>query len=166
MAANQLLPMINNFEYRHTFLVNGHIMLNAPVLVRSPKLSSIEPRQYLDGRPPGNTGCCWHKSFLSHWNRLENLSNYGVSYRRGKIFLLFFAESNVTAVLLGSCMNVYTKLVGLDGPNSFGIFLSYLGSINENFSTSQKPGNKCTSWLRTYFINILETRSLYAISAV
>ena len=35
-------------------------------------------------------------------------------------------------------MNVYTKLVGLDGPNSFGIFLSYLGSINENFSTSQK----------------------------
>ena len=49
MAANQLLPMINNFEYRHTFLVNGHIMLNAPVLVRSPKLSSIEPRQYLDG---------------------------------------------------------------------------------------------------------------------
>ena len=35
-------------------------MLNTPVLVRSTKLSSIEPRQYLDGRPPGNTGCCWH----------------------------------------------------------------------------------------------------------
>ena len=28
---------------------NGHIMLNAPVLVRSLKLSSIEPSQYLDG---------------------------------------------------------------------------------------------------------------------
>ena len=47
-----------------TFLVNGHIMLNAPVLVRSPKLSSIEPRQYLDGWPPGNTGCCWHINFF------------------------------------------------------------------------------------------------------
>ena len=89
MAANQLLPMINNFEYRLTFLVNGHIMLNAPVLVRSPKLSSIEPRQYLDGRPPGNTGCCWQKSFLSHWSRLENLSNYGVYYGRGKFFSNF-----------------------------------------------------------------------------
>ena len=49
------------------FLVNGHIMLNAPVLVRSPKLSSIEPRQYLDGWPPGNTGCCWHSIFFSHF---------------------------------------------------------------------------------------------------
>ena len=47
-----------------TFLVNGHIMLNAPVLVRSPKLSSIEPRQYLDGWPPGNTGCCWQINFF------------------------------------------------------------------------------------------------------
>ena len=62
MAANQ--PMINIFEYSLTFLVNGHIMLNAPVLVRSPKLSSIEPRQYLDGWPPGNTGCCWQINFF------------------------------------------------------------------------------------------------------
>ena len=31
--------------------IYGHITLKAPVLVRSPKLSSIEPRRYLDGRP-------------------------------------------------------------------------------------------------------------------
>jgi hypothetical protein len=30
-------------------LANGHIMLNTPVLVRSLKLSNIEPSQYLDG---------------------------------------------------------------------------------------------------------------------
>ena len=33
-------------------------MLSTPVLVRSPKLSSIEPSQYLGGWPPGNTRCC------------------------------------------------------------------------------------------------------------
>ena len=33
-------------------------MLNAAVLVRSPKLSNIGPGKYLDGRPPGNTRCC------------------------------------------------------------------------------------------------------------
>ena len=27
----------------------GHTTLNAPVLVRSPKLSSVGPAQYLDG---------------------------------------------------------------------------------------------------------------------
>ena len=35
------------------FLANGHITLNTPVLVRSPKLSNVEPSQYLDGRPSG-----------------------------------------------------------------------------------------------------------------
>ena len=30
-------------------VANGHITLNTPVLVRSLKLSSIEPSQYLDG---------------------------------------------------------------------------------------------------------------------
>ena len=44
-------------------LANGHIMLNTPVLVRSLKLSNIEPSQYLDGWPPGNTGCCWLSFF-------------------------------------------------------------------------------------------------------
>ena len=38
--------------------VYGHIMLNIPVLVWSLKSSNIEPGQYLDGWPPGNTGCC------------------------------------------------------------------------------------------------------------
>ena len=37
--------------------VFGHIMLKTPVLVWSLKLSSIEPCEYLDGWPPGNTRC-------------------------------------------------------------------------------------------------------------
>ena len=46
---------------RITFLflnVYGHTTLNTPVLVRTPKLSNVGPGQYLDGRPPRNTGCC------------------------------------------------------------------------------------------------------------
>ena len=43
-------------------LANGHITLNTPVLVRSLKLSNVESSQYLDGWPPGNTGCCWLNS--------------------------------------------------------------------------------------------------------
>ena len=46
-------------------LANGHITLNTPVLVRSLKLSNVESSQYLDGWPPGNTGCCWLLSFYS-----------------------------------------------------------------------------------------------------
>ena len=42
------------------FVVYDHITLKTPVLVRSPKLSNVEPGQYLDGWPPGNTGCCRH----------------------------------------------------------------------------------------------------------
>ena len=42
---------------------SGHITLNTPVLVRSPKLSNVESSQYLDGWPPGNTGCCWSNLF-------------------------------------------------------------------------------------------------------
>ena len=44
---------------------NGHITLNTPVLVRSLKLSNVESSQYLDGWPPGNTGCCWLLTFYS-----------------------------------------------------------------------------------------------------
>ena len=60
-------PLMNACSWK-TFKVtltdaNGHITLNTPVLVRSLKLSSVEPSQYLDGWPLGNTGCCWH-SFL------------------------------------------------------------------------------------------------------
>ena len=45
---------------------SGHITLNTPVLVRSPKLSNVESSQYLDGWPPGNTGCCWLTSAFLH----------------------------------------------------------------------------------------------------
>ena len=43
--------------------VYGHITLKTPVLVRSPKLSNVEPGQYLDGWPPGNTRCSRHFSY-------------------------------------------------------------------------------------------------------
>ena len=53
----------NKMSKFSTILANGHIMLNTSVLVRSLKLSNIEPSQYLDGWPPGNTGCCWLSFF-------------------------------------------------------------------------------------------------------
>ena len=42
-----------------------HTTLKAPVLVRSPQLSSVGPAQYLDGWPPGNSRCCRPFFFLS-----------------------------------------------------------------------------------------------------
>ena len=56
---------------------NGHITLNTPVLVRSLKLSNVESSQYLDGWPPGNTGCCWllsFYSFLANFSMNESLN--------------------------------------------------------------------------------------------
>ena len=41
-AHNKELEFSSNFA-------NGQVVLNAPVLVRSLKLSNIEPSQYLDG---------------------------------------------------------------------------------------------------------------------
>ena len=41
-----------------------HTTLNTPVLVCSPKLSSVGPVQYLDGWPPGNHRCCRLSFFL------------------------------------------------------------------------------------------------------
>ena len=58
---------------------NGHITLNTPVLVRSLKLSNVESSQYLDGWPPGNTGCCWlltFYSFLANFSVKESLSKF------------------------------------------------------------------------------------------
>ena len=37
--------------------VYGHITLKTPVLVRTPKLSNVEPGQYVDGWPLWNPGC-------------------------------------------------------------------------------------------------------------
>ena len=42
-----------------------HITLSTPVLVWSLKLSSVEPAQYLDGWPPGNSRCCRRLFFFS-----------------------------------------------------------------------------------------------------
>ena len=43
-----------------------HTTLSTPVLVWSLKLSSVEPAQYLDGWPPGNSRCCRLLFFFSH----------------------------------------------------------------------------------------------------
>ena len=51
---------MDDFCEKFWTVVNGHTTLKTPVLVRSPQLSSVGPCQYLDGWPPGNTGCCWH----------------------------------------------------------------------------------------------------------
>ena len=40
------------------FFAYGQITLKTPVLVGSPKLSSVEPHYYLDGGPLGNTRYC------------------------------------------------------------------------------------------------------------
>ena len=45
----QDLPHLNAYD---------HTTMNTPVLVWSPKLSTVGPGQYLDGWPPGNTWCC------------------------------------------------------------------------------------------------------------
>ena len=54
-------------------------ILYTPVVVRSPKLSSIEPRRYLDGRLPGNTGCCWLFVFFYV---IKELKHFSVWYGR------------------------------------------------------------------------------------
>ena len=43
-----------------------HTTLSTPVLVWSLKLSSVEPAQYFDGWPPGNSRCCRLLFFFSH----------------------------------------------------------------------------------------------------
>ena len=44
--------------YKQHSVAYDHTTLNTPVLVRSPKLSSVGPAQYLDGWPPRNSRCC------------------------------------------------------------------------------------------------------------
>ena len=55
------------FVLLHVF---GHIMLKTPVLVRSLKLSSIEPCEYLDGWPPGNTRCWRQFCCVGFWTAM------------------------------------------------------------------------------------------------
>ena len=64
---------------------SGHITLNTPVLVRSPKLSNVESSQYLDGWPPGNTGCCWSKP-----NFLREFQGFSETRDKSQTFLFHF----------------------------------------------------------------------------
>ena len=54
--------------------------MNAPLLVRSAKLSIFGSGQYLDGWPPGNTRCCWffyiHLIFLNIAHTLISMMSY------------------------------------------------------------------------------------------
>ena len=50
-----------------------HTTLSTPVLVWSLKLSSVEPAQYLDGWPPGNSRCCRLLFFLPPWSQFNLL---------------------------------------------------------------------------------------------
>ena len=65
------------------FDVNDHITLKTPILVRSPKFSSFDVRQYLDGWPPGDTEWCRIYVFyikFSHifWGlKKDNARSYG-----------------------------------------------------------------------------------------
>ena len=49
------------------YIGNSHSIENRPVLVRSPKWSSIALSQYLDGRPLGNTECRCHIFAFEKW---------------------------------------------------------------------------------------------------
>ena len=81
MEPEQALDRMWNFVSSLRFegpSANGHITLNTPVLVRSLKLSSVEPSQYLDGWPPGNTGCCWQHIFF--WQIILQASRPGGNF--------------------------------------------------------------------------------------
>ena len=82
---------------------NGHITLNIPVLVRSLKSSSVESSQYLDGWPPGNTGCCWHFFFVikSKWLNLTILSQLFQQWHS-----LVFSEATAAESLFFNILNV------------------------------------------------------------
>ena len=70
-------PLTISAEQQRMVNVFGHIMLKAPVLVWSLKLSSIEPCEYLDGWPPGNTRC-WRQFCFGGWGCSLGLSTHGM----------------------------------------------------------------------------------------
>ena len=55
-----------------------HTTLSTPVLVWSLKLSSVEPAQYLDGWPPGNSRCCGLLFFFSSTMTSVSLSSFHI----------------------------------------------------------------------------------------
>ena len=60
-CTNLWISILNSkLHFKPQLFANGCIGLNRPVTKRSPKLSSNELRQCLDGWPPWNTWCCWH----------------------------------------------------------------------------------------------------------
>ena len=81
-----------------------HTTLNAPVLVWSPKLSSVGPVQYLDGWPPGNHRCCrllfffrCSRSFtVSSWPFWEIGTGDVLSWELYAVFLLLLNSTKCT----------------------------------------------------------------------
>jgi hypothetical protein len=90
-------------------LANGHIMLNTPVLVRSLKLSNIEPSQYLDGWPPGNTGCCWLQFFLQSFLFYGRFDEKMVKYMYFR-YIFFLSSFIFPGDFLLKCLDLKEKI--------------------------------------------------------
>ena len=80
-------------------------MLNIPVLVRSPKSSSIGPGQYLDGRPLLNTGCCRH--FVA--GVVDNVMTKTWRHPSLNFFLLFLSFFPSSNSLLGKKYHAFLE---------------------------------------------------------
>ena len=78
---------------------NGQLMMNAPFLVWSLKLSNSEPSQYLDGWPPGNTGCCW-LSFFSWFKTI--FWTFWPTFEFFRTWFIFFLFETLLFCILGT----------------------------------------------------------------
>jgi hypothetical protein len=55
LCSTGALGGITNVDAEHNVVGFDHINRNAPVLIRTPKLTRFEPAQYWGGGPPGNS---------------------------------------------------------------------------------------------------------------
>ena len=107
---------------QHPSFANGHTTLNAPLLVRSAKLSNVGSGQYLDGWPPGNTRCCWlffwHYYVFIFW--LFSVKCWG--YPLFEITCFIVVISGHSGLIPYSCNVSYNNLI-----EAFSIFNYGLG---------------------------------------
>ncbi len=112
-----------------------HIMLKTPVLVRSPQLSNVEPGQYLDGWPPGNTGCCRHFTFF-----------FLSSFLSLSVCIYFFGFFFKNLFCFG-CLSSYFKYKMFK--RLFRNIVSNTRNVAENVRTNNVSASiSCCSWPR------------------